>query len=73
MLAISLLGVAFAVAAAAEVVDDDLGAARGEEQGVGAAEAAAGAGDDGDAAIKSNITHGRPPIFFEPSPNAAGN
>ena len=50
-------GLAFAVAAAAEVVDDDLGAARGEEQAWERPEAAAGAGDDGDAAIESNITH----------------
>src|SRR5204863_4324560 len=36
----------------AEVVDDDLGAVAGELQGVRAADAAARAGDDGDAAFE---------------------
>ncbi len=42
-------------AAAAEVVDDDLGAARGEQQRVRAAEAVAGAGDDGDSSVESKL------------------
>ena len=42
---------ALAGVAAAEVVDDDLGAFSGEQQRVFAADAAAGAGDDGDPAF----------------------
>jgi len=38
--------------AAAEVVHDNLGAARGEQEGVGAAESATSAGDDSDAIYK---------------------
>ena len=45
------------VVLAAEVVDDDLRAARREEQRVGATEAVAGAGDDGDASIEPQIRH----------------
>ena len=40
------------LAVAAEIVDDDLGAARGQAQSVTAAEAAAGAGDDGDPSVE---------------------
>ncbi|MNP40095.1 hypothetical protein D3C76_1337050 [compost metagenome] len=43
-----------AVTAAAEIVDHYLGAALGEFQGVDAAQAVAGAGDDGYAVIETN-------------------
>ena len=46
-----------AIAGPSQVVHHHLGAPRGEEQGVGAAQAAAGAGDDRYAVIKSNFTH----------------
>jgi hypothetical protein len=42
-----------AVPGAAQVVDHHLGAAPGQLQGVGPAQAAAGAGDDGHAAVES--------------------
>ena len=42
------------VARAAEIVDDDLGAARGERQRMRATEAIAGAGDDGDAVLEGD-------------------
>src|SRR5207249_4688461 len=42
-------------AARAEIVDDDLCAARGEAQRVAAPQSAARAGDDGDAAVEANI------------------
>ena len=45
--------------AAAEVVDDDAGALLGEQQRVLAADAAPGAGDDGDAAFQ--CSHVMPP------------
>ena len=48
--------VARAVDGAAEVVDDDLGALGGEQQRVLAADAAARAGDDGDASVE--CSHG---------------
>ena len=41
-----------AVTGAAEVVDDDFRAAPGEFERIGAAQAAAGAGDNGNAAVK---------------------
>ena len=44
-----------AVAAAAEVVDDDVGAVPGQRQGVLAAQPAAGTGDDADAALAEAI------------------
>ena len=47
-----------AVQSPAEIVDDDLGAFGGEEQGVLAPNAATGSRDDGDAAVK--CTHGIP-------------
>ena len=47
-----------AVGGAAEVVDHDLGALRGEQQRVLAADAATGTGDDGDATVER--THGTP-------------
>jgi len=50
-------GFAFAGEAAAEIVDDDFGAARCEQQRVRATEAAAGAGHDRDFSIESQITH----------------
>lgn len=50
-----LVGVALALEGAAEVVDDDAGTARGEEEGVGLAEAAASAGDDDDLAVESQL------------------
>ena len=50
-----------AVSGASEVVHDDLCAARGEEEGVGAAKSAAGPGDNSHAVIESNFTHVRPP------------
>ena len=46
-----------AVDRAAEVVDDDQRAALGEQERVGAAEAAAGAGDDRDLAVEPEISH----------------
>ena len=52
------LGPAAAVDAAAEVVDDDLGAARREEERVLATEAAARAGDDRNLAVESEVSHG---------------
>ncbi len=63
---------AAAVARAAEVVDDDLGAARSQEQRVGAAQTAAGACDDGDPVVKSYFAQlgtssqlwGRPAAFW---------
>ena len=45
---------AFAGNAAAEVVDDDFGAVPGDIEGVSAAEAAAGASDEGHLAFKGN-------------------
>ena len=49
--------VARPVDGAAEVVDDDLGAFLGEEECMLTTDAAAGAGDDGDASVK--CSHGR--------------
>ena len=49
-------------AARAEIVDDDLRAARGEAERMAAPEPAAGAGDDGDAAVKTNA-QGVPPVM----------
>ena len=46
-----------AVDRAAEVVDDDECAARGEQQGVLLAEAAAGAGDDRHLAVETELSH----------------
>ena len=43
------------LAVTAEIIDDDLGAARGEAESVTAAKAAAGAGDDGDAPLEPHI------------------
>jgi hypothetical protein len=40
---------------AAQVVDDDPSAALGEQAGVGAPDAAAGAGDDGDAILEADL------------------
>src|SRR3990172_4289814 len=37
---------------------------------MGAAQTSAGAGDNGHAAIKSDFTHGRPPIETLPAPGA---
>lgn len=48
-----LLRIALALEGAAEVVHDDARAALGEEEGVGLAEATAGAGDDDDLAVIS--------------------
>jgi len=48
---------AVAVDAAAEVVHDDLRAATGQVQGVGAADAATGAGHDRNAAVEVDVTH----------------
>ena len=45
------------VDAAAQVVDHDRRAARREQQGVGAAQAAAGAGDDRDASFEIDRVH----------------
>ncbi len=41
-----------AVPRSAQVVDDNLGAAAGEFEGIGTAKAAAGAGDDRDAILE---------------------
>src|SRR5690606_36017006 len=49
-----------AVGLPAEIVHDHLAAARGELQGVGLAEAAAGAGDDGHLAVEADVAHGGP-------------
>jgi len=49
---------AFAGGAATQVVDDDLGAMLGEQQGMGAANAAAGAGDNDYLVVKTDIAHG---------------
>ncbi len=43
-----------AVAAAAEVIDDNLGPALGKFERIGAAQPAAGAGDDRDAILERN-------------------
>jgi RimJ/RimL family protein N-acetyltransferase len=48
---------ALALDAATEVVDDDEGTAGRELEGVGAAEAAAGAGDDGHTAVEADVGH----------------
>ena len=47
-----------AVPGAAEVVDDDLGAALGQLQGVDAPQTAAGAGDDRHPAVKADFVLG---------------
>jgi hypothetical protein len=54
----SRLVAALAVDAAAQVVDDHGRAAAGQLEGVRAAEAAAGAGDDGDPAVEADVGHG---------------
>src|SRR5439155_6659457 len=48
---------ALAVDGPAEVVDDDLGATARQVEGVGAAQAAAGAGDDRDPAVEGDLSH----------------
>jgi hypothetical protein len=48
--------------AAAQIVHDDLGAAGREQQGMGAAEAVAGAGDDGDPVVEAQIGHDGGPL-----------
>ena len=50
---------AVAMVRAAEIVHDDLGAARREQQRVRLAEAVAGAGHDRDAAVVAKGSHGR--------------
>ena len=50
-------GAALTVDVSAEVVDDDLGAALGESEGVRAAETAAGTGDDRDAVGEVDLGH----------------
>ena len=45
----------------AEVVDHEPGAASGELERMFTAEAAAGAGDDRDLAVESDVSHGGPP------------
>src|SRR5690606_23451140 len=49
---------AFALGAAAQVVDHYLGAMLGEQQRVGAADTAAGAGDDDHLVFKTDVAHG---------------
>ena len=49
---------ALAAQRAAEVVDDDAGAPAGQLQGVLAAEATSGTGDDGDLAVEADVCHG---------------
>ena len=46
-----------AVCRTAEIVDDDLAAALCELEGIGLAEATAGAGDDCDAIVEANFAH----------------
>ena len=46
-----------AIDGAAEVVDDDEGAPRGEKQGVLLAESAAGTGDDRNLAVETELSH----------------
>ncbi len=64
--------VAGAVDRAAEVVDHDLGAVAGEAEGVLAADAAAGAGDDRDAAFAEAGHLGAPPIDWSMWPTILG-
>jgi hypothetical protein len=54
------IALAAAVGRAAEIVDDQSGAAPGQARAHSAAEAAAGAGDDGDAAFEAD-GHGNSP------------
>ena len=53
---------AFAAEAAAQVVDDHVGAARGEQQAVGTAQRAAAAGDHHRLAVITYFGHGNAPL-----------
>ena len=48
----------FTLGAAAQIVDDDLGAMFGEQQGVGTANTTASAGYDNDLVFKTDVAHG---------------
>src|SRR3569833_480178 len=54
-----------AVARTAEIIDDDLRAASRQFERISAAEAAARAGDDGDAVLEADGHHGAPDKWLE--------